>query len=70
MSDSSILSDYIDPKDLATETGRSERTILRWMDVTSPGLPHVKLGRKRLIHRAHFREWLDAREVRRNVPRR
>jgi hypothetical protein len=60
--------DWAEDRALAAEVKKHHRTIHRWMSGPD-GLPYVKLGDKRIIHRPTFREWMLSRMKRRN-PRR
>ena len=63
----SITAGLLTRDQLATQLGRSERTVIRWEHA---GLPVIKLGMTRLYYPAKAREWLLAHERRHDVPRR
>jgi hypothetical protein len=68
MSTKFLDEDWAEDRTLAAEVDKHPRTINRWMSGPD-GLPYVKLGNKRIIHRPTFREWLLGRMKRPN-PRR
>ena len=58
---SPLLSDYLDRDTLAHELGRTIRTVDRL--ILCEGLPHVRIGNKRLFRRSAVLEWLRSRET-------
>jgi hypothetical protein len=60
--------DWSEAASLAAEVKRHPRTVNRWMSEPD-GLPYVRLGNRRIIHRQTFHEWLIGRMKRPN-PRR
>jgi predicted site-specific integrase-resolvase len=56
-----ILSDYMEDQELATDLGRSTRTLARWRRL-GEGPPIVKVGRQVLYRREAVREWLGRLE--------
>ena len=65
--EASALANYVTLENLADEFGVSIRTAERWVRNESPGLPLVKVGRRRLVHRGDLEQWMTARRVQRNV---
>jgi hypothetical protein len=65
---SDFLTDFVEPRQLAKELKRDERTIRNWC-AEPDGLPYVKLGQRRLIHVPSAREWL-LKKLRRPNPER
>lgn len=63
----SVLAGLLTRDQLATQLGRSERTVIRWEHA---GLPVIKLGMTRLYDPAKAREWLMTYERRHDAPRR
>lgn len=68
MSTNFLGKDWTEVEPLAAEVKKHPRTINRWMSAPD-GLPYVRLGNKRIIHRQTFHEWLLNRMKRPN-PRR
>ena len=62
-----LLEDYLDFETLAAEAGTSVRTIRRWARASVPALPVTKLGRRPLVHRSDFRDWLQTQRTQKNV---
>jgi hypothetical protein len=60
-----LLDGYLDTEQLAKETKKSKRSVIRWMDQPD-GLPYVMLGNKRWINIPIAREWLASRMTKRN----
>jgi len=58
---SPLLASYINREQLASELGRSLRTIDRL--ILCEGLPCVRIGNKRLLRRSAVLEWLRQRET-------
>ena len=54
-----LLEDYLDFETLAVEADTSVRTLRRWARASVPALPVTKLGRRPLVHRNDFRDWLE-----------
>jgi hypothetical protein len=68
MSPKFLDEDWAEVEPFAAEVKKHPRTINRWMNGPD-GLPYVRLGNKRIIHRQIFHEWLLSRMKRPN-PRR
>ena len=64
-----VLEDYLDFETLAFEANTSVRTLRRWARTSVPALPITKLGRRPLVHRKDFRDWLENRRTQKNIPR-
>ena len=62
----SVLAGLLTRSQLATQLGRSERTVIRWEHA---GLPVIKLGMTRLYDPATVRAWLLTHEHRHDVPK-
>jgi predicted DNA-binding transcriptional regulator AlpA len=56
-----ILTGYIEPHQLATELGISDRTLARW-HAMRVGPPRVTIGRKPYYRRSSVAEWIAKRE--------
>jgi hypothetical protein len=65
----SFLDDFADLKTFAGLVGRVPRTIRRYMDDKSDGLPYTRMGNRILIHIPTAKSWLLSR-MRRPNPRR
>jgi hypothetical protein len=68
VSESGLLTDFIDIEPFAKEVGRDVRTVRRWFNQPN-GLPHTRMGRRVLIHVPTAREWL-LKQLRHRNPRR
>jgi hypothetical protein len=67
MSDTGLLSDFLDLEPFAVEVRRDPRTVRRWMDEPD-GLPYTRIGNRILIHIPTAREWMLGR-MRNRSPR-
>jgi hypothetical protein len=63
-----FLDDYADVEPVAKVLNRHPRTLHRWMGEPD-GLPHVKIGKRVLIHIPTARQWMLSR-IKRPNPRR
>jgi hypothetical protein len=66
MSDTDVLSDFLDLEPFAKQVDRDPRTVRRWLDQPG-GLPYTRIGNRILIHVPTAREWMFRRM--RNTPR-
>jgi hypothetical protein len=60
MSDTGLLSDFLDLELFAQQVDRDPRTVRRWMDEPE-GLPYTRIGNRILIHIPTAREWMLGR---------
>lgn len=65
MSDTDLLSDFLDLEPFAEKVDRDPRTVRRWMG-KSNGLPYTRMGNRILIHVPTAREWIFGRMRNRN----
>jgi len=65
MSDTDLLSDFLDLKPFAEKVDRDPRTVRRWLDQPR-GLPYTRIGNRILIHIPTAREWMLGRMRNRN----
>jgi hypothetical protein len=68
MTDTNLLSDYLDRQQLAAQLRVSTKTISRYESQPN-GLPSLKVGARKLYRLDAVRRWLESRETRPN-PRR
>lgn len=68
MSETSLLTDYVDLEPFAAEVDRDPRTVRRWINQPN-GLPYTRIGNRILIHVPTAREWIFGR-MRRPNPKR
>lgn len=57
MTETALFKDYLDLASFASEVGRDQRTVRRWMDEPD-GLPFARLGGRRLVHGPTAEQWL------------
>jgi hypothetical protein len=69
LSDTGLLSDFLDLEPFAKQVDRDPRTVRRWMDKPD-GLPYTRIGNRILIHVPTAREWIFGRMRNRNPTRR
>ena len=62
----SVLAGLLTRDQLASQLGRSERTVIRWEHA---GLPVIKLGMTRLYDPTKARDWLLTHERRHDAPK-
>ena len=60
MSDTGLLSDFLDLEPFAKQVDRDPRTVRRWLDEPN-GLPYSRIGNRILIHVPTAREWIFSR---------
>ena len=68
MSETNLLSDYLDLGPFAKEVDRNPRTVRRWLDQPN-GLPYTRIGNRILIHVPTARDWIFGRMRNRNPTR-
>jgi hypothetical protein len=66
LSDTDLLSDFLDLEPFAKQVDRDPRTVRRWMDELD-GLPYTRIGNRILIHVPTAREWIFGRMRNRNL---
>jgi hypothetical protein len=67
MSETNLLSDYLDLEPFAKEVSRHPRTVRRWMDEPN-GLPFTRIGNRILVHIPTARAWIFGRMRKPNPP--
>jgi hypothetical protein len=60
MSDTGLLSDFLDLEPFAKQVARDKLTVRRWLDEPN-GLPYTRIGNRILIHVPTAREWIFSR---------
>ncbi len=68
MSNTDLLSEYLDLEPFAAEVNRDPRTVRRWMNQPD-GLPYTKIGNRILVHLPTAKAWIFGR-MRKPNPRR
>ena len=68
MSDTNLLSDYLDLERFAREVDREPRTVRRWLDEPD-GLPFARIGNRILIHIPTAKAWILGRMRKPNARR-